>query len=102
MICAIVLAAGCSRRMGSQKLLLPFAGKTVIAHIVDEVRSSPVSEILVVLGKDNEAVTAALAGRTWIAVVNPEPEGDMLSSVRCGLRAQASAGNGIRRFCFLF
>ncbi|MHC4704579.1 MAG: NTP transferase domain-containing protein, partial [Planctomycetota bacterium] len=34
MICAVVLAAGLSRRMGAQKLLLPFASKTVIAHIV--------------------------------------------------------------------
>ena len=32
MICAIVLAAGRSRRMGTQKLLLPFAGSTVIAQ----------------------------------------------------------------------
>ncbi|NQV33455.1 MAG: NTP transferase domain-containing protein, partial [Phycisphaeraceae bacterium] len=29
MICALVLGAGESRRMGKQKLLLPWAGKTV-------------------------------------------------------------------------
>ena len=87
MICAIVLAAGCSRRMGTQKLLLPFAGKMVIAHIVDEVLASPVSEVFVVLREDSEAVSAALVGRRWTAVVNPDPDGDMLSSVRCGLRA---------------
>jgi len=87
MICAIVLAAGCSRRMGTQKLLLSFAGKTVIAHIVDEVLCSPVRQVLVVLREDDEGVAAALAGRKWKAVVNPDPDGDMLSSVRCGLRA---------------
>jgi len=38
MISAIVLAAGRSRRMGTQKLLLPYAGKTLIAHIVDPSR----------------------------------------------------------------
>jgi molybdenum cofactor cytidylyltransferase len=40
MICAAVLAAGFSRRMGVQKLLLPFGGKTVIAHIVSGMLSS--------------------------------------------------------------
>jgi molybdenum cofactor cytidylyltransferase len=87
MICAVVLAAGGSRRMGTQKLLLPFAGQTVIAHIVDEVRGGPVGRILVVVRKDDEGVSAALTGRTYSAVVNPHPDGDMLSSVRCGLAA---------------
>ncbi len=90
MICAVVLAAGCSRRMGTQKLLLPFAGKTVIAHILDEVLGSPVSHVLVVLRPDDEGVAAALAGREWKAVVNPDRDGDMLSSMRCGLRALPS------------
>ena len=50
MICVVVLAAGCSRRMGVQKLLLPFGGKTVIAHIVDQLLASLVDEIHVVVG----------------------------------------------------
>lgn len=95
MICAIVLAAGCSRRMGTQKLLLPFAGRTVIAHIVDEVRQSPVRQIFVVLRKDDEAVAAALSGLSWTAVLNPDSDGDMLSSVRCGLRALPPACTGV-------
>jgi len=42
MISAIVLAAGRSRRMGTQKLLLPFAGQTVIGRVVDALLNSPV------------------------------------------------------------
>ncbi len=87
MICAIVMAAGCTRRMGTQKLLLPFGGKTVIAHIVDAVLAGSVSEVLVVLREGDDAVSTALAGRKWTAVVNPNPDGDMLSSVRCGLKS---------------
>ena len=41
MICAIVPAAGRSSRMGTQKLLLEFAGTTVIGHIVDQLLASP-------------------------------------------------------------
>lgn len=86
MICAIVLAAGRSTRMGVQKLLLPFGRHTVIGRIVDEVAgSSDVDRVVVVTGADAEAVTDALDGRDVQFVHNPEPHAEMLSSVRCGL-----------------
>jgi molybdenum cofactor cytidylyltransferase len=84
---AIVLAAGRSRRMGCQKLLLPFGGQTVIAHIVDEVLRSAVGEVCVVVGQERERLVEALVGRKVTIVRNPDAAGDMLSSVRCGLRA---------------
>jgi molybdenum cofactor cytidylyltransferase len=87
MICAVVLAAGRSRRMGTQKLLLPFAGSTVIAHVVDEVIRSDVDHVCVVVGRDGEAVAAALGDRPLRIVANRDPTSEMLSSVRCGLRA---------------
>jgi molybdenum cofactor cytidylyltransferase len=87
MICAVVLAAGRSLRMGTQKLLLPVAGKPLIARIVDELLRSPVDETFVVTGTDGTRISEALAGRRVHFVVNPERDGDMLSSVRCGLRA---------------
>jgi len=87
-ICAIVLAAGRSRRMGVQKLLLPLAGKTVVEHIVDQVAgATSVSHIVVVTGADGKEVAAALNGRRVVVVRNPEPESEMLASVRCGLAA---------------
>jgi molybdenum cofactor cytidylyltransferase len=87
MICAIVLAAGRSVRMGTQKLLLPFRGKPLIAHVLDEVLNSPVKQVVVVVGRDGERLREALGGKTVSFVQNPDLEGDMLSSVRCGLRA---------------
>ena len=87
MICAIVLAAGQSRRMGTQKLLLPFAGSTVIAVIVDQLLERRVDQVLVVVGPAREAIAAALTGRTVSFVVNPAGESEMLDSLRCGLRA---------------
>jgi molybdenum cofactor cytidylyltransferase len=83
----IVLAAGNSRRMGTQKLLLQYAGTTVIRHIVDRVAASSVDRIIVVAGRDAAAVRAATEGIRATVVVNEMPDGDMLSSVRCGLRA---------------
>ena len=87
MICAIVLAAGRSERMGTQKLLLPLGGKPVIARIVDELRQCRLQKIIVVVGRDGEAVEHALNGRDVTFVTNPDPSGDMLSSVRSGLHA---------------
>lgn len=91
MICAIVLAAGQSRRMGTQKLLLPYAGKAMVAHIVDEALQTPVTETFVVVSNQAQAVRTALAGRRLTFVTNPDSGGDMLSSVRCGLRALPAA-----------
>ncbi len=87
MISAIILAAGRSRRMGVQKLLLPFGGKAVIGHIVGEILRSPVDRAYVIVGPDAARVTAALASHRVEIVANPDAGGEMLSSVRCGLRA---------------
>ena len=87
MICGIVLAAGCSRRMGAQKLLLPFGGKTVIAHIVDELLASAVDEVHVVVGHQAKRVSEELSGRPVSIAKNSNYKSGMLSSVRCGLAA---------------
>ena len=87
MICSIVLAAGRSRRMGAQKLLLPLGDRPVIARIVDEVLCSPVDRVFVIVGPDGGQIAEALAGRRVEFITNTDPEAEMLSSVRCGLRA---------------
>ena len=87
MICAIVLAAGLSRRMGVQKLLLPFGGKTVVTHIVDQILASAVDEIHVVVGHEGRRVSRELSDRHVSVVTNPNYKLGMLSSVRCGLAA---------------
>ena len=86
MTCAIVLAAGLSSRMGVQKLLLPFGGKTVIAHIVDQLLASTVDEVHVVVGHQAERISGELSGRAVSIVNNPNYKSGMLSSVRCGLQ----------------
>ncbi|HUV65201.1 MAG TPA: nucleotidyltransferase family protein [Sedimentisphaerales bacterium] len=87
MICAIVLAAGRSSRMGVQKLLLPFGGKTVISHIVDQLLASAVDKIFVVRGHQPHRISGELSGRPVSIVNNADYDSGMLSSVRCGLRA---------------
>lgn len=87
MICAVVLAAGLARRMGAQKLLLPFGGKTVIAHIVDQILASAVDKTYVVVGHEGKRVSRELSDRPVSIVTNADYESGMLSSARCGLAA---------------
>jgi molybdenum cofactor cytidylyltransferase len=87
MLCAIILAAGRSRRMGTQKLLLPVGGRPLIARVVDEVLRSPVDRVFVVVGADAPRITEAIPDHRVSFVPNPLENAEMLDSVRAGLRA---------------
>jgi molybdenum cofactor cytidylyltransferase len=73
--------------MGVQKLLLPFGGKTVVTHIVDQIIASAVDEVHVVVGHEGRRVSRELSNRDVSIVTNPDYKSGMLSSVRCGLAA---------------
>jgi molybdenum cofactor cytidylyltransferase len=72
--------------MGTQKLLLPFAHTPVIARVVDAFLGAPVDKVIVVVRPRHQKLRDALVGRPVNFVENPDAAGDMLSSVRCGLR----------------
>ena len=94
MICALVLAAGESRRMGATKLLLPFGDKTIIKHIVDNINQSKADKILVVLGSHREEILSEMADRPVLTVINHRYQEGMLSSIQTGfesLPAETSA-----------
>jgi molybdenum cofactor cytidylyltransferase len=90
MIAALVLAAGRSRRMGTNKMLLPFGERTVLAHVVAALQACPLRKIVVVTGHERSKIEA-LFGDTQPALRfahNPGyASGDMLSSVQTGLAA---------------
>jgi molybdenum cofactor cytidylyltransferase len=85
-ICAIILAAGESKRMGSPKMLLPFNGSTMIECVIANVIKSDVDEIIVVLGAEKEALIP-LVGKWHIEYCyNENYKEGMLSSVKCGVK----------------
>ncbi len=87
MICALVLAAGESRRMGAPKLLLPFGDKTIIEHIVDNINQSKADKILLVLGSHREEILSKMADRPVLIVVNHRYKKGMLSSIQAGFES---------------
>jgi molybdenum cofactor cytidylyltransferase len=86
-ITAVVLAAGTASRFGSQKLLAPFGGATLVRRTVENVLASQVSEAVVVLGRDGREVRGALAGLPVRFVTNPDFRSGLSSSLRAGVEA---------------
>jgi len=87
MIWAVILAAGESRRMGTQKLLLPFGDATVIESVVLTALASRVDRVLVVLGADKDDVRKEIEPFGIDFVVNDNFAEGMLSSVQAGFAA---------------
>lgn len=99
MISAIILAAGQSKRMGQPKMLLPWGGVTVIAQVITMYAAAGVDDILVVTGGAREAVEAIVQECATKYPVRSLynaafQEGEMLSSLQCGLRALVDKGSG--------
>jgi molybdenum cofactor cytidylyltransferase len=86
-VAAIVLAAGGSSRMGSTKQLLPVDGRPMVRLVTETVCASRLTQVIVVVGADAEAVQAALAGLPVDLILNPAWTEGMSTSVRAGLRA---------------
>lgn len=81
---AVVLAAGKSSRMGSNKLLLKLGGKTVIEHILDRLSHYPT---IVVTGHRPDDITPIIQRYNAKIVYNPDYEKGMTTSFQAGLKA---------------
>ncbi|MEW6524439.1 MAG: nucleotidyltransferase family protein [Bacillota bacterium] len=94
-ITAVVLAAGTSARMGRPKLLLEYAGRTLVEHAVAAALGAGLGTV-VVTGHAGPEVRAVLA-KSWpdhpgLQVMhNPEYRSGMASSLRVGLEASRRA-----------
>ncbi len=87
---AIILAAGGSSRMGSPKQLLPYRGRPLICHAVEQVMASGAGPIFVVLGANTETIAEALPGGVTVCS-NPRWREGMGTSVRVGVEAAIAA-----------
>lgn len=86
MICeGVVLAAGRSTRAGTNKMLLPWGGKTVLEKCIDGMAGF-CGRVVVVVGHKAEMLIPLLQSYDHVAVVfNAHFDDGMFSSVRLGL-----------------
>lgn len=89
MYTAIVLAAGQSSRMGEPKGLLPWKGKPLLAHQLEQLELSQVDRTILVLGHKPEQYRPYVSQRTQV-VWNEEWELGKTSSIIKGLSALES------------
>ena len=87
MIWAVVLAAGESRRMGTQKLLLSFGNTTVVGAVVRTTQASRAGRTLVVLGADRDAIRREIEPRGVDFAVNENYPLGMLTSIQAAFQA---------------
>jgi molybdenum cofactor cytidylyltransferase len=85
LVSAILLAAGKSERMGQNKLLLPFGGRTVIQRTLDSLLASRAGEVIVVLGNKAQEINASIGSRRALVVLNPNFARGMSTSLITGL-----------------
>jgi molybdenum cofactor cytidylyltransferase len=85
MITAVILAAGASTRMGTQKLLLPLGGEPLIRRTVRQVCDAGFDDVLVVLGAGHEQTLPALDGLGVRHAINAHYESGMGSSFRTAI-----------------
>ncbi|HUG00466.1 MAG TPA: nucleotidyltransferase family protein [Longimicrobiales bacterium] len=87
-VAGVVLAAGQSRRLGSNKLLFEIDGETLVHRAVARAVEAGLDPVLVVVGHDRERVEAAISGLPCRSVYNPRfAEDGRDGSLRAGLQA---------------
>lgn len=97
-IWAIVLAAGMSTRMGTQKLLLPFAGMTIIEKVVENILNSGIENILVVLGANRNQMEDVLEFCPVQSIWNENYKEGMHTSVMAGVSALPESAKAVAFF----
>ena len=100
-VSAILLGAGESKRMGRDKLVLPWGKKTVLSHCLEILLRSKTREVVVVARSRNEELEEkinaypAFMRKKIKVVVNPDYPGGMSSSIRMGLKSLDSKTEGV-------
>jgi len=94
-VAAIILAAGLSSRMGSNKLLAPIDDEPMVRHIVRIACASAVETVIVVTGNAAKEVREAVAPLTPVFVENPEYSNGLSTSLKCGVKHVPEGYDGV-------
>jgi molybdenum cofactor cytidylyltransferase len=90
----VILAAGESSRMGTDKALLPYGEDTLLGAAIR--RLTPFTQlVIVVAGTNTEKLKIVVYANGAFLVVNPEPEAGQFSSLRVGLQEVLNRGRDV-------
>jgi molybdenum cofactor cytidylyltransferase len=94
-IAALILAAGASSRMGSNKLVEDVAGTPMVARVAQAIAASRAASITVVTGNQPDEVKAAVDGIPASFVHNPDFGQGLATSLKAGLAALPKDIDGV-------
>ncbi|HYL54573.1 MAG TPA: NTP transferase domain-containing protein, partial [Gemmatimonadales bacterium] len=86
-VAGVILAAGASRRMGQNKLLLELEGESLIRRAVRHALAAGLSPVVVVIGHEPDRIRTALRDLPVEFAVNPDFTGPTSGSLHQGLNA---------------
>ncbi|MGO8823605.1 MAG: NTP transferase domain-containing protein, partial [Desulfomonilaceae bacterium] len=94
MVDAIILAAGLSKRMGTDKMGLEISGQTVLSKAITEVIKSTLNKIVVVTRYSADFNQPVKCSDDWpprlVSIVNNNSEFGMSYSIKLGLASISS------------
>lgn len=82
----VIPAAGRSTRMGQPKLLLPVAGRSLIARLVDSLSAAGLAGCVVVIREDDEPLRNELQGHAHLRILSVSSTEDMRETLVLGLQ----------------
>lgn len=100
-VCGLILAAGKSSRMGTDKALLPWpprarsAGSSPVATLLSaaiDALKAQTDAVIVAAGKNAEVLAPIVSACGALLVVNPDPDRGQFSSLQTGLREVVDQG----------
>jgi molybdenum cofactor cytidylyltransferase len=91
-VAGILLAAGLSSRMGSNKMLFELEGESVLRRAARRALDAGLSPLVVVLGHEADRVWRELEGLSCEWVLNPLYEQGINSSLKAGIRMVRDLG----------
>ncbi len=94
-VSAILLGAGESKRMGKDKLSLPWRGKTVFEHCLQTLLRSKVKEVIAAVRNSRRTVISHVKDRRLRVIINPHYKKGMSTSIRRGLQVIDPRSQGI-------
>ena len=89
-VAGVILAAGASRRMGKNKMLLELEGESLVRRAAKRALAAGLSPVVVVIGHEADRLRAELQGLPLELAVNPDYAGPTSGSLHHGLNVLGS------------
>lgn len=89
-VVGLILAAGSGTRFGpdpSAKLLAPFLGRPLVAHVIRTATEAGLGGLVAVLGRGAASLATAVDWDGVVRATNPVPEAGLASSLQLGVEA---------------